>query len=83
MRKVDSKRRQSIIYKEIVPHQFMVDGATFEWMDGRYFKKVSVKEAGEGFGSDVLVSPDSMRNATVKAEGGDAVMVTLSRENFN
>lgn len=52
-------------------------------MDGRYFKKVGLKEKGEGFGSDVLISADSVRNATVKAEGGDAIMVTLSRENFN
>ena len=62
-------------------HQFSVDGATYEWMDGMYYKKVNeIKEEGS-FGADALVSNQS-RNATIKSMGEPVHFATLTKEQF-
>ena len=52
-------------YKDVEPHQFTVDGATYEWMNGFYYKKVNEKYEEDSFGQDALLS-NAPRNATIK-----------------
>ena len=42
-------------YKQIPAHQFSVDGATYEWMDGVYFKQVNTIDQEGSFGADALL----------------------------
>ena len=55
----------SKFFKEVAPHQFTVDGATYEWINGVYYKKVNEKYEEDSFGQDALLS-NAPRNATIK-----------------
>ena len=41
---------ESKFFKDVEPHQFSVDGATYEWTNGIYYKKVNEKRAEDSFG---------------------------------
>ena len=69
-------------FKEVPLHQFTVDGFTYEWMDGQYYKKVNeIKEEGS-FGADALIKK-ATRNATIKCMGEDVHFATLTKEQFD
>ena len=68
-------------FKEVAPHQFTVDGATYEWMDSQYYKKVNEIRDEGSFGADALVSNQS-RNATIKTMGDQVHFATLSKDQF-
>ena len=55
----------SKFFKEVAPHQFTVDGATYEWINGVYYKKINEKYEEDSFGQDALLS-NAPRNATIK-----------------
>ena len=66
-------------FKEVPLHQFTVDGFTYEWMDGQYYKKVNeIKEEGS-FGADALIKK-ATRNATIKCMGEDVHFATLTKD---
>ena len=60
----------------IVPHQFIVDDVTYEWLDGAYYKKVSEIYAGKSFGELALLK-DDVRKATIKCEDNFVHFATL------
>ena len=60
----------------IPPHQFNVDGVTYEWMDGAYYKHVSDINQGKSFGELALMEED-FRKATIKCESQFVHFATL------
>ena len=59
----------------------MIDGVTYQWIDGMYFEKINTIEEGKSFGETALLKK-TVRNATIKAENGDAHFATLSFDKF-
>ena len=71
----------SNFFRKILPHQFSIDGSTYEWMDTMYFKKVNEIMQEGSFGADALINT-MPRNATIKTMGDETHFVTLSKANF-
>ena len=68
-------------YKDVEPHQFTIDGATYEWVNGVYYKKINEKYEEDSFGQDALLS-NAPRNATIKTMEHDVHFAIMSRVNF-
>ena len=66
----------------IAPHQFTVDGKTYEWMGTRYFLKINELSAGQSFGETALLKRKP-RNATIKTNGEGAHFMVLSKANYD
>ena len=60
----------------------MVDGVTYEWIDGVYFEKINTIEEGQSFGETALLKK-TVRNATIKAEDRETHFATLSYAKFS
>lgn len=69
-------------YEEIPPHQFTVDGVTYEWMGETYSQRVNTLYEGASFGEDALLSK-TVRNATIKADEDETHFATLSEDKYN
>ena len=68
-------------YKDVEAHQFTIDGATYEWINGVYYKKINEKYEEDSFGQDALLS-NAPRNATIKTMEHDVHFAIMSRVNF-
>ena len=44
------KQSSSKFFKDIETHQFTIDGVTYEWINGSYFRKVNEKYEEDSFG---------------------------------
>ena len=66
---------------KIPPHQFTVDGVTYEWLEGAYYKHVSDIKAGKSFGELALLK-DDVRRATIKCDEDQVHFATLDQANF-
>jgi len=69
--------KENLVFGVVPQHRFTVEGVTFEWVSGMYFKKINEIEEEGSFGSDALISK-SLRNATIKTEGESVHLATLT-----
>ena len=69
------------VLEDVPVHQFSVNGSTFEWIDGQYFKKINEIKDGGCFGQDALIN-ELPRNATIKTMDDTVHLTTLSKAEF-
>lgn len=61
-------------------HMFEVEGEAYEYVDGKYFRRVSKLKQGSSFG-EIALQRKCMRTATVKTEE-DCTFAYLTKSNF-
>ena len=62
-------------------HEFEIDGNTYEYYKGRYFKKCHILEKGESIG-EIALQRKCLRTASIRAEQ-DCVFATLSKAEYD
>lgn len=80
----DRNATGSKFFKDVEPHQFTVDGSTYEWTNGVYYRKVNEKYDGDSFGQDALLQQDdkAARNATIKTMDDVVHFAVMTQANF-